>query len=65
MAWMGNLPTECNYCNQKLAEHFTDGKSPMGQWGVFCDACVKRLGIKLGIGRGQRYELATGKKVEG
>jgi hypothetical protein len=61
--WCGKTPTHCDYCTQQLQGHFTDGKSPMGQWGIFCDACVRRLGIKLGIGRGQKFELATGKKV--
>lgn len=62
MAWMGQLPTHCDYCQQRLKGEFTDGKSPMGQWGIFCNSCVQRLGIKLGIGRGQKYDM-TGKKV--
>jgi len=65
MPLMAPFPTHCDYCTQQLKDFVVDGKSPMGQWGFFCLACVRRLGIKFGVGRGQKFDLKTGQKVAG
>lgn len=59
------FPTHCDYCHQELKDFVVDGATPWGQWGNFCLACTKRLTIKLGVGRGQKFSLTTGQKVEG
>ena len=52
----------CDLCRVECIE-WVDGKTIMGPWANMCLACHKRLGVGLGIGKGQRYQ--NGVQVEG
>ena len=55
--WHGITPTYCKICNGKLTTEFIDGRTKVGFWAIMCPACHKELGVGLGIGKGQRYEM--------
>lgn len=63
--WMGLRPSHCDKCTQELHGQFVDGRTKMGQWGILCIACFRRVGVGLGTGKGQRYDLTTLEKLEG
>jgi len=63
--WQGSKPEKCDVCHQTFEKFFVDGKTQMGPWGLLCLACHHRVGVGLGTGRGQKYDLATLEKVEG
>lgn len=65
--WLGEPPTHCELCRNKLDRTFIDGKTRMGPWGIMCPACHGGHGYGLGSGRGQKYKLTDGVyvKVEG
>jgi hypothetical protein len=44
-------------------KHFYDFKTTSGPWAIGCEKCFEKRGMGLGIGRGQKYELKTLKKV--
>jgi len=54
----------CAYCQAPIKAQIVDGNIH-GRWGYFCVGCFKSLGGKFGVGRGQRFDMATGKKLEG
>lgn len=54
--WMGAAPKQCDGCGATIQRTFVDGRTPSGQWGIFCPACRISYGIQLGTGRGQKYE---------
>jgi hypothetical protein len=33
---------------------YYDGKTVMGPWAYMCESCFQRVGVGLGLGRGQR-----------
>lgn len=65
--WHGAWPTICNMCGDWLPDnsYFVDGADQQGHWGLFCPACVQDYNIKLGTGRGQKYDSKTLVKLEG
>ena len=64
--WMGSKPTRCECdCGRELKEQFVDGRTIYGSWGIFGVTCYKRIGVGYGLGKGQRYDLKTLKKLEG
>lgn len=56
--WKGSTPVKCDVCRDKIKDIFVDGKTSMrGLWANMCDPCHQSIGVGLGLGRGQRYEL--------
>lgn len=54
--WMGSEP-KCDVCQAVPADRFVDGKTIHGPWAMLCLKCHKRMGVGVGQGRGQLYEL--------
>ena len=54
--WQGSEPTTCDCCNKAIAGSFIDGKTIYGPWAVMDTGCHKKLGMGLGIGKGQQYD---------
>jgi len=63
--WNGSAPESCDVCGKDFKEVFIDGKTAGGPWGLMCRDCHHALGIGLGVGRGQKYDLKTREKLEG
>ena len=65
--WFGERPAKCDLCGAhfKSRDHFIDGRTVYGPWGIMCDGCHARHGCGLGTGKGQRYSWDTLEKVEG
>ena len=65
--WQDDVPKKCDLCshrfNSATDKHFYDFATVGGQWCVGCSECFAKRGTGLGVGRGQKYELATLKKV--
>ena len=41
----------CDFCG--AAAHY-DGKTKIGPWANMCENCFKKLGVGLGLGKGQK-----------
>lgn len=55
--WVGEAPTHCDLCKQRLLHSFVDGRTRMGPWAIMCPTCRLNYGpLELGPGRGQKYE---------
>lgn len=54
--WTGKV-YECDLCSARLLKHFVDGATKYGPWANMCLDCHKAVGVGLGGGRGQKYEL--------
>lgn len=66
--WRGTWPADCQICGINLAEHtkyFIDGATARGPWALMCELCHITHGRGLGVGRGQKYDSKTLKKVGG
>lgn len=63
--WLSDAPTHCDLCGRGITEHFVDGKTVLGPWGIMCMTCHASVGCGLGVGRGQEYDLETLVKVRG
>lgn len=63
--WLGSKPDTCNICSQPFKNVFIDGRTRMGPWGLLCSGCHRTIGVGLGLGKGQLYDLKTLKKLEG
>lgn len=63
--WTGEIPPMCDICGDPLTKWFVDGKTEMGSWVIMCPGCFKVYGVGLGVGLGQKYNVADGKKVAG
>jgi hypothetical protein len=63
--WRGTPPERCDLCHRLLTWAFVDGKTQFGIWGIMCPECHIDVGVGLGVGRGQRYELPSLRKVDG
>ena len=55
----------CNLCREICSNYYIDGKTKIGPWAYMCLSCFKKYGVGLGVGKGQKYDATTGKKVEG
>jgi hypothetical protein len=48
---------DCDVHKHDLGETvpaYYDGKTVMGPWAYMCESCFQRVGVGLGLGRGQR-----------
>lgn len=65
--WMSPKPESCDICHRNLdtLTAFIDGVTATGQWAIMCLTCHKYWGMGLGLGKGQRYSLATLEKTHG
>jgi hypothetical protein len=63
--WSGSKPVKCDLCGYPFVGYFIDGRTFNGQWGLLCETCHSIHGMGLGLGRGQKYDLATLQKVDG
>jgi len=48
---------KCDICKIKIKEEYVDGATAMGPWANMCLECHKTVGIGLGIGKGQKYNI--------
>lgn len=55
----------CDFCARPLEGTYVDGATKIGPWADMCESCFKQHGVGIGTGMGQRYEVSTGKKLEG
>lgn len=73
---MPNVPAVCQLCDCDVrsadvnltSEHqgkIVDGRVRGLGWAWMCWACFTAQGVGLGVGCGQLYDVATGKKLEG
>ena len=61
--WNGSSPM-CDICGE-AQNWFVDGKTKAGPWAIMCPLHFDMYGIGLGLGKGQKYDLATLEKIEG
>ena len=57
--WYGLPPETCDICGRPIVKEFVDGATCHGPWGIMCLFCHSLDGRGLGVGRGQKYELAA------
>lgn len=55
----------CDFCGTQLTPDRIDGKTKRGPWADMCAPCHHDFGVGFGTGRGQRFDVVTGKKLEG
>lgn len=55
----------CDVCGRTVGTTFVDGKTRHGPWANMCESCHKVHGVGIGTGKGQRYETATMRKIDG
>ena len=67
MKWLGTRPETCDVCSCPTEEedYFVDGKTTYGPWGIMCPTCFNEVGIGLGPGKGQKYDVETLEKIGG
>lgn len=58
-AWIGPHPENCESCKRPITNRFYDAKTVYGPWAFLCPACFARIGVGLGIGRGQHYKRTS------
>jgi hypothetical protein len=66
--WFGTWPAKCDLCGRELEKSswFVDGRMACSSsWALMCSACFHRIGVGLGIGKGQRYDSNTLEKIGG
>jgi hypothetical protein len=56
--WKGSFPEKCDICHQEIIDSFIYGRTKMGIWGIMCPTCHNKVGVGLGIGKGQSYAKA-------
>ena len=64
LKWYGTLPKNCDLCKNKLEKVFIDGKTKFGPWAIMCESCFEINGVGLGVGKGQKYSIPKGQKIE-
>ena len=57
--WCGPAPEKCDICGLPIKKVFIDGATRYGPWGNMCPSCHVLDGCGLGVGHGQKYELAA------
>jgi hypothetical protein len=65
MAWLGQVPTQCQICGGPLKGAFVDGVTRGGRWAIKCLDCHRDERQGLGTGRGQMYDVKTKEKIDG
>lgn len=63
--WMSEVPKTCDLCRAPITTTFVDGRTLAGYWANMCPQCHARAGVGLGVGRGQKYDAQTRKKIAG
>lgn len=63
--WHGPIPEACDICERVLTVTFVDGATVGGPWAIMCRGCAMMHGRGIGTGRGQRYRVSDGVKIEG
>lgn len=64
LKWYGVMPKRCDLCKRPLTKFFADGRTRMGPWAIMCHHCFREYGVKLGTGKGQKYSIPGGQKIE-
>jgi hypothetical protein len=59
--YSGIPPKTCDICKKNLVSVFFDAKTKMGPWANLCQDCFNKLGVGLGIGKGQKYTIGENK----
>ena len=62
--WLGTVPSKCDVCGADVKQGFIDGRTKHGPWGILCGKCHKEVGVGLGTGYGQKYELQDGEYIK-
>jgi len=71
--WLSPPPDTCDICASPIDDEFIDGKTKYGPWANMCPKCfhcddefcksiTHNMGIRLGIGFGQRFRKEGKKK---
>ena len=65
--WIGDLSEGCQVCGSPFGKVMYDCAIPTHgmMWGNICRLCFSVSGAKLGLGKGQKYELEKSGKNEG
>ena len=72
--WLSPKPVSCESCSTKFDETlqtvFYDARVskpewPRATWAIVCEPCFGKYGFGLGIGKGQKYDWSTLKKIGG
>jgi hypothetical protein len=50
---------KCDICEKSITKVVVDGKMKFGPWAYMCLDCFEKYGVGLGIGKGQKYDVAT------
>jgi hypothetical protein len=58
--WIGSKPKTCDLCKEEFSNTFIDGRTIYGVWALMCAKCHEHVGIGLGTGNGQEYQLVEG-----
>lgn len=56
---------KCDICGKDLLLVRIDGKTAFGPWANMCPSCHRDQGIGFGTGKGQMFDILTGKKLAG
>lgn len=72
LKWNGIMPKTCDICGKKLEREFIDGringtkidKDFLAPWAIMCTKCFETFGVGLGLGKGQKYSIPGGQKIE-
>lgn len=65
MIRQGAVDQGCQVCGGHFDEFVIDGRTLQGPWAYMCQTCHHQIGVGLGLGRGQKYDIVTLEKVEG
>lgn len=55
----------CDICGRNCGTTHVDGKTKFGPWATMCISCHTQVGVGFGTGKGQEFESATMKKLQG
>lgn len=61
----GVVDQGCQVCRGYFDGYLIDGCTIHGPWAYMCTQCHHQVGVGLGLGRGQKYDIVTLEKVEG
>lgn len=56
---------ECDFCDAPLTKVRIDGRTRYGVWANMCERCHAEVGVGLGTGKGQKFDVETGEKLAG